>query len=53
MLFINHKPVRGEDISELKKVFKIIGKEKEKEDEELTVSRSELINFLRSRGGPA
>ena len=49
-LFINHKPVRGEDISELKKVFKIIGKQKEKEEDQLVVGRSELINFLKTRG---
>ena len=49
-LFINHKPVRGEDISELKKVFKIIGKPKEKEEDQLAVGRTELINFLKTRG---
>lgn len=49
-LFINHKPVRGEDISELKKVFKIIGKEKENEDDQLAVGRTDLINFLKTRG---
>ena len=49
-LFLNHKPVKGEDISELKKVFKIIGKQTEKEEDPHTISRTQFINFLRARG---
>ena len=49
-LFINHKPSKGEDISELKKVFKIIGKETEKQEETPSINRNDFINFLKTRG---
>ena len=42
--------MRGEDISELMKVFKIIEKEKEKQDQTPTISRNDFINFLKTRG---
>ena len=49
-LFINHKPVKGEDISELQKVFKVIGKGKDIQDQTPTINRNDFINFLRTRG---
>lgn len=51
-LFVNHKPVTKEDLGELKKVFKILGDEKAKEDPNATpdVTREEFLNFLKTRG---
>merc|ERR1712098_422173 len=51
-LYINHRPIIKEDFVELKKVFKIFGDEKAKEDPNTTpdVTRKEFINFLKTRG---
>ena len=42
--------MKGEDISELKKVFKIIGKETENQDEIPSINKNDFINFLKTRG---
>ena len=47
-LFLNHRPVIGEQYSELEKVFKIIGKHSE--DATPDVSREEFLSFLKTRG---
>ena len=50
-LFLNHKPVKGEDISELEKVFKIIGKNNNEDQNTVpNINRHNLIDFLKSRG---
>ena len=50
-LFLNHKPARGEDISELEKVFKIIGKDSNEDHNSVpNINRSNLIDFLKTRG---
>ena len=49
-LFINHKQVVGEELSELKKVFKIIGKDN---GDQLTIPEieyEEFMDFLKTRG---
>ena len=47
---MNHKSTKGEEITELRKVFKIIGKSEEDPSSIPKIDREELINFLKSRG---
>lgn len=51
-LFMNHKSTKGEEITELRKVFKIIGKTSEAEDPSSipTIDREDFISFLKSKG---
>ena len=49
-LFMNHKSTKGEEITELRKVFKIIGKSEEDPSSIPKIDRDDLINFLKSRG---
>ena len=49
-LFINHKPSKGEEITELRKVFKIKGKSHEDPSSIPPISREAFINFLKTRG---
>ena len=49
-LFMNHKSTKGEEITELRKVFKIVGKTCEDPSSIPQIDREEFINFLKSRG---
>ena len=50
-LFCNHKPARGDDIADLKKVFKIIGKDSNEDPNTIPdINREDLIEFLKSGG---
>ena len=49
-LFINHKQVVGEELSELKKVFKIIGKDNGDQMTIPEIEYEEFMNFLKTRG---
>ena len=49
-LFINHKPSKGEEITELRKVFKIVGQSHEDPGNIPPISREAFINFLKTRG---
>ena len=47
---MNHKSTKGEEITELRKVFKIVGKMGEDPSSIPKIEREEFINFLKSRG---
>ena len=49
-LFINHKQVVGEELSELKKVFKIIGKDNDDQMNIPEIEYEEFMDFLKTRG---
>ena len=49
-LFINHKQVVGEELSELKKVFKIIGKDNGDQMNIPEIEYEEFMDFLKTRG---
>ena len=49
-LFINHKQVVGEELSELKKVFKIIGKYNGDQMNIPEIEYEEFMDFLKTRG---
>ena len=50
-LFLNHRPVKGEDTAQLEKVFKVISKERMQDQHEVPdVNRNQLINFLKNNG---
>ena len=49
-LFMNHKSTKGEEITELRKVFKIIGKPSEDPSSIPTIDREDFISFLKSKG---
>ena len=49
-LFINHKQVVGEELSELKKVFKIIGKDTGDQMTIPEIEYEEFMDFLKTRG---
>ena len=49
-LFINHKQVVGEELSELKKVFKIIGKDNGDQMIIPEIEYEEFMDFLKTRG---
>ena len=49
-LFINHKQVVGEELSELKKVFKIIGKDNGDQMTIPEIEYEEFMDFLKTRG---
>ena len=46
-LFMNHKSTKGEEITELRKVFKIIGKSEEDPSSIPKIDRDDLIIFLK------
>ena len=50
-LFLNHRSSKGEEISELEKVFKVIGKDTNEDQNSIpNLSRSCFVNFLKTRG---
>ena len=48
-LFLNHRPTAGEEIGQLKKLFKMIGEEEEQE-ELPSIGRQRFIDFLKYKG---
>ena len=49
-LFMNHKSTKLEDITELKKVFKVVGKTGEDPSSIPNIDQENFINFLKLRG---